>query len=241
MIAFDGVAIGHGGRAILEGLTFGVADGARFVVLGGSGCGKSTLLRHLAGLETPMAGTIDVGGGPPATERGRPRLGVMFQSGALLGSETLWRNVALPLIEWTDLDETSIDAVVRSKLELVGLDGFEQHLPAELSGGMKKRAGIARALALDPPLLLLDEPSAGLDPVSAADLDELIVTLNESLGTTMVIVTHELESIFRVATDCIMLDRAARGIIARGDPRKLRDESEDPRVRRFFRRLPTGE
>ncbi|MCC7173351.1 MAG: ATP-binding cassette domain-containing protein, partial [Planctomycetes bacterium] len=140
---------------------------------------------------------------------------------------------------WTALEPQAIDVVVRSKLKIVGLDGYENHLPNEISGGMKKRAGIARALALDPPLLFLDEPSAGLDPISAVELDETIVTLNESLGMTTVIVTHELQSIFKIARNCIMLDREAKGIIARGDPRQLRDHSTDPRVLRFFNRQST--
>jgi phospholipid/cholesterol/gamma-HCH transport system ATP-binding protein len=151
---------------------------------------------------------------------------------------TLAENVALPLRRWSPLDADAIDVVVRAKLRLVGLEGFENHLPAELSGGMRKRAGIARALALDPPLLFLDEPSAGLDPVSSVELDELILTLNRSLGMTTVLVTHELASIFAIARACIMVDRNARGIIARGSPLELREGSPDPRVRAFFNRRP---
>jgi phospholipid/cholesterol/gamma-HCH transport system ATP-binding protein len=151
---------------------------------------------------------------------------------------TLAQNVGLPLRKWTDLEAEAMDIVVRAKLRLVGLEGFENHLPAELSGGMKKRAGIARAMALDPPLMFLDEPSAGLDPVSSVELDHLILTLNASLGMTTVIVTHELPSIFTIARECIMLDRGARGIIARGNPVDLRDHAEDPRVVAFFNRRP---
>jgi phospholipid/cholesterol/gamma-HCH transport system ATP-binding protein len=163
---------------------------------------------------------------------------VLFQSGALFGSMTLFDNVALPLRQWTGFDRRAIETIVRSKLRLVGLEGFEYHLPAEISGGMKKRAGIARALALDAPLLFLDEPSAGLDPVSSAELDALILTLNRSLGMTTVIVTHELPSIFAIASDCILLDRGAQGIIARGRPQVLRDAQDDPRVHAFFNRTP---
>jgi phospholipid/cholesterol/gamma-HCH transport system ATP-binding protein len=238
IIEVNHLTIGYGGRPVLEDLAFSVAPGDVFAILGGSGSGKSTLLRHLIGLEEPMAGTIRVGGAPPRQERGAPLYGVLFQSGALFGSMTLFDNVALPLSTWTNLDPAAIDTIVRSKLRLVGLEGFEHHLPAEISGGMKKRAGIARALALDSPLLFLDEPSAGLDPITSAELDELIATLNRSLRVTTVVVSHELASIFRIANECIMVDPGTRGIIARGNPVALRDGSEDPRVRAFFNRRP---
>ncbi|MCW8137795.1 MAG: ATP-binding cassette domain-containing protein [Planctomycetota bacterium] len=237
VIEVEGLTIGWGPVVLMRDLAFEVPKGEVFAILGGSGCGKSTLLRHLIGLEVPMAGRIAVlGRDPAACQGGRPPFGVLFQSGALLGSMTLGENVELPLRAWTALGPTARAAVVRAKLALVGLEGFENHLPAEISGGMKKRAGIARAMALDPSVLFLDEPSAGLDPISAVELDDLILTLSDSLGMTTVLVTHELPSIFKIASSCIMLDKGARGIIARGDPRALRDGSDDPRVRRFFNR-----
>jgi len=233
MIEVEHLTVGYADTVVLEDVDFTVPRGDVFAILGGSGSGKSTLLRHLIGLEEPMRGTIRIAGAPPARE-GAPTCGVLFQSGALFGSMTVAENVALALVKWTNLDGHAIDTIVRSKLRLVGLEGFENHFPAELSGGMKKRAGIARALALDPPLLFLDEPSAGLDPVTSAELDDLIATLNTSLGMTTVIVTHELRSIFAIVRHCIMVDRQARGIIARGEPAALRDGSDDPQVRAFF-------
>jgi phospholipid/cholesterol/gamma-HCH transport system ATP-binding protein len=236
MIEVRQLTVGYGDVVVLEGLDFSVAEGQIFAILGGSGSGKSTLLRHLIGLEVPMSGTIRIAGRPPALVEGPPAYGVLFQSGALFGSMTLAENVGLPLAKWSNLDASALDTIVRAKLRLVGLEGFENHLPAEISGGMKKRAGIARALALDPSLMFLDEPSAGLDPVSSAELDELILTLNASVGVTTVVVTHELQSIFRIAQECILLDQPARGIIARGHPLELRDGSDDPRVLDFFNR-----
>jgi phospholipid/cholesterol/gamma-HCH transport system ATP-binding protein len=233
------VAVGFDGEVLLENIDFQVRRGEIFAILGGSGSGKSTLLRHLIGLATPMRGEILVDGAPPALGSHAPACGVLFQSSALFGSMTLGENVALPLVTWTALLPREIDAVVKSKLRLVGLGGFENHMPAELSGGMKKRAGLARALALEPELVYLDEPSAGLDPITSAELDELLLTLNRGLGTTLVVVTHELPSIFAIAERCIMLDRQAKGPIALGKPADLRDHSRDPRVVAFFNRRPT--
>ena len=237
VIHVDDLSIGWGDRVLMEHLTFDVSAGDIFAIVGVSGSGKSTLLRNMIGLETPMAGQVHIKVVDESDDDdGPPAFGVLFQSGALFGSMTVGENVALPLKQWTDLDDQSIDAIVHAKLALVGLAGSEPQLPSEISGGMKKRAGIARALALDPPIIFLDEPSAGLDPVSSVELDMLIRTLSDTLGVTTVIVTHELQSIFAVADHCIMLDRGARGIIARGHPATLRDESADPRVRAFFNR-----
>jgi phospholipid/cholesterol/gamma-HCH transport system ATP-binding protein len=234
IVAVKGLTIGWGDVILQQNLNFEVQRGEVFAILGGSGSGKSTLLRFLIGLEQPIAGEIDIAGcGLPDLEAGLPPFGVMFQAGALFGSLTVGENVALPLEEWTDLPDDAIAAIARAKLKLVGLDGAADKLPAELSGGMKKRGAIARALALEPELVFLDEPSAGLDPVMAADLDELICTLSKTLGLTVVVVTHELESTFRIADRIIMLDEAAKTIIATGDPRELKS-SQDPRVRNFF-------
>ncbi len=231
-----GLTIGWGDHVVLEDLTFSVPRGCVFAILGRSGSGKSTLLLHLVGLESPMSGTLLVNGRPPRLAARRPAFGVSFQSGALFGSMTLAENVALPLEKWTDLDPDATQAIVAAKLALVGLAGFESSLPSEVSGGMQKRAAVARALALDPDLLFFDEPSAGLDPVSSVGIDELLLTLNRSLGTTIVFVSHELPSVFKIATSCILVDRGSRGIIARGDPREILDHGTDPRARAFFRR-----
>jgi phospholipid/cholesterol/gamma-HCH transport system ATP-binding protein len=238
LIDVANLTIGWGeDRVLQKDATFQVRRGDIFVILGGSGCGKSTLLRHLVGLEEPIAGTIHIAGlGTPRLDVGRPPFGVMFQGGALFGSLTVGENVALPLEQWTDLPIDAVTAIVRAKLRLVGLAAAENKFPSEISGGMKKRAAIARAMALEPDLVFLDEPSAGLDPVSAVELDELILTLNGTLGMTVVVVTHDLDSIFKIAKTCIMLDKSTTSIIARGAPQELRDTSTDPRVTAFFHR-----
>lgn len=237
LIKVSGLTLGWDQTVLLQDASFEVERGSVFVILGGSGCGKSTLLRYLIGLEHPMSGTIAIDGVTGTNLGfGRPEFGVMFQSGALLGSMTVGANLALQLTEWTRLPAEAVNAIVRAKLRLVGLQDAEDQLPSELSGGMKKRAAIARAMVLEPSLIFLDEPSAGLDPVSSFELDELILSLNRGLGLTVVMVSHELQSIFSIADSCIMLDKASKSIIARGDPRELRDTASDPRVSAFFNR-----
>ena len=239
LIQVTGLTVGWDDKVLQRDATFEVERGSIFVVLGSSGCGKSTLMRYLIGLDQPAGGRVTIDGQTPDQEvNSRPSFGVMFQSGALIGSLTVGENVALPLQEWTDLPLDAIGGIVLAKLRLVGLQSAENRIPSELSGGMRKRAAIARAMALEPDLLFLDEPSAGLDPVTGAEFDELILQLNQQLGLTFVVVTHDLESIFKIGQNCIMLDHQSKSIIARGDPRVLRDTSEDPRVRSFFNRTP---
>jgi phospholipid/cholesterol/gamma-HCH transport system ATP-binding protein len=236
------LTVGYGSDIILENISFDVLEGEIFIVLGGSGCGKSTLLKHLIGLIPPIAGKIRIDGeditncNEETFKKVLRKIGVLYQSTALFGSMTIAENVSLPIKEYTDLPQKSVDTLVKMKLNMVNLNGYENHLPSEISGGMRKRAGLARAMALNPKILFFDEPSAGLDPVTSVELDNLIIHLNKSLGTTMVIVTHELQSIFNVAHRVIMLDKQTKGIIAEGNPKHLKDHSENPFVRNFFNR-----
>ena len=236
------LTVGYGTDIILENISFDVLEGEIFIVLGGSGCGKSTLLKHLIGLIPPLSGQINIDGeelsncDETAFKNILRKIGVLYQSTALFGSMTIAENVSLPIKEYTDLPQRSVDTLVKMKLNMVNLKGYENHLPSEISGGMRKRAGLARAMALNPKILFFDEPSAGLDPVTSVELDNLIIHLNKSLGTTMVIVTHELQSIFNVAHRVIMLDKQTKGIIAEGNPKHLKDHSENPFVRNFFNR-----
>ncbi len=242
VIDIQGLYAYYGENSVLENVSLRVHRGEIFVIVGGSGCGKSTLLKCMIGLYRPDTGRVIIEGTDIATadddtvQEIRKGVGVLFQSGALIGSMTVAENVALPLREHTDLPQDMIDLIVKMKLGMVHLSGYEDYLPSELSGGMKKRAGIARAMSLDPTILFFDELSAGLDPVTAVELDILVKSINAGMGTTMVVVTHELESIFTIADRVIMLDKSEKGIIADGDPRELKENAADPRVFNFFNR-----
>ena len=242
IIKGEGLTAKYGDNTILDNITFDVYRGEIFVILGGSGCGKSTLLKHMIGLYKPFSGSVLIEGRDITTAEGDERIeilkriGVAYQLGALFGSMTVLQNVMLPLEEYTELGKEARDLIGRMKLSLVGLTGSEEKMPSELSGGMIKRAALARAMALDPSVLFLDEPSAGLDPITSAELDELIKQLARSLGVTFVVVTHELNSIYNIADRVIMLDKSTKGIIAEGKPIYLRDHSTIPVVQKFFRR-----
>ena len=241
-IRAQNVTMAYGDFVIQRDLDFTIRHSEVFIIMGGSGCGKSTVLKCLNGLKAPATGEVYYDGKsywdaePGEQERMKRGFGMLFQSGALWSSLTLAENIALPLGQYTDLTPGEIGEVISLKLALVGLAGFEEFYPSEISGGMQKRAGLARAMALDPDILFFDEPSAGLDPLSARRLDELIPELRDSLGATIVVVTHDLASIFTIADNCIFIDAEARTMIASGDPKLLRTESPDPMVRSFLNR-----
>src|SRR5262245_38518584 len=234
--------MGYGDFVVQRDLDFEIGRGRIFILMGDSGSGKSTLMRHMIGLRRPAKGDVLYDGesfwGADEGRRSelKRRFGVLFQSGALWSSMTLAENVELPLLEYSDFAAAERREIAALKLALVGLSGFEDFYPSEISGGMQKRAGLARAMALDPDILFFDEPSAGLDPLSSRRLDDLILELRETLGTTFVVVTHELPSIYTIADDCIFMDAEARTMTARGDPHFLREHSEVPKVREFLNR-----
>jgi phospholipid/cholesterol/gamma-HCH transport system ATP-binding protein len=247
VIVVEGLSACFGGTTVLENVNIEVLPGEILCIVGGSGCGKSTLLKHMIGLFRPDAGRVIVGGedisavGDERLNRIRRGIGVLFQSDALFGSMTLGENVALPLSGFAGISAETVKLIVRMKLGMVNLAGYENHYPAELSGGMRKRGGLARAMVLDPEILFFDEPSAGLDPINSAELETLIRGINAGLGTTMVIVSHQVDLVMRVADRVLMLDRGARGIVAAGSPEELWNSATDPRVRNFlFPREPAA-
>jgi phospholipid/cholesterol/gamma-HCH transport system ATP-binding protein len=244
VIRAENVTIGYGSRVLLQNVSFSVAQSEIVVILGGSGSGKSSLMKHVIGLYAPLAGDILIEGksmvnafGPERAALQR-KLGIMYQSGGLFGSMSVLENVRFPLDEFTDMPDDAKDLTARMQLDMVAMADAQDLMPAELSGGMLKRVAIARAMVLGSAILMLDEPSAGLDPITAANLDQTILSLRDMLGFTFVVVTHELQSIFAIADRAFMLDAHARGIVAEGKPAELRDNSADARVRQFFNRLP---
>jgi len=245
-IMISDLTMAYGSFVLMRDLNFIINRGDIFIIMGGSGCGKSTLMKIMIGLKTPASGQVFYGDvsfwetDSLEQERIMRRIGILYQNGALWSSMTLAENVALPLEQYTDLSSSDIMDIVLLKLALVGLSGFHDYYPSEISGGMRKRAGLARAIALDPDIVFFDEPSAGLDPVSAKRLDDLILELRESLGATVVIVTHELASIFAIGNNSVFLDPETKTMIAGGDPKKLLAESEDPKVRSFLTRGKEG-
>ncbi|MFA5904516.1 MAG: ATP-binding cassette domain-containing protein [Desulfobacula sp.] len=242
VIRIENLFAGYGRTPIIENISFDVFKGEIFIIIGGSGCGKSTLLKHMIGLLPPISGNVIIQGENLSLAAGNDRnrilqkIGVAFQSGALFGSMTVLENIMLPLREFTELPDAMMEDIAWLKLKLVGLEKSGFLMPAELSGGMKKRAALARAMALDPSIIFLDEPSAGLDPVTSAALDNLVKDLASSLGITFVIVTHELASIDAVADRIIMLEKSVKGIIATGTPEQLKNNTDNPFVYNFFNR-----
>lgn len=242
IIRVENLTAGYGDIAIIKDVNFEVQAGEIFVILGGSGCGKSTLLKHMIGLLPPVSGKVLIEGNDIILAYGQDRInilrriGVMYQNGALFGSMNIMENICLVLEEYTNLPKDAMEFIARMRLKVVSLEGSEYKMPSELSGGMRKRAAIARAMALDPKVLFLDEPSAGLDPITSSQLDDLIIELSRSLGITFIIVTHELPSIYKVADRVIMLDKITKSIVATGKPDYLRDKSDNSWVRQFFNR-----
>lgn len=244
IVRVENLVVQYGQDLILKDISFSVQEKEIFIIVGGSGSGKSTLLRHMVGLDTPTAGHVYIEGSDISAASEDmffdilKRIGVLFQSSALIGSMTVAENVALPIAEFSNLSSKAVAAMVEIKLSLVGLEKYADHLPSEISGGMKKRAGLARALALNPDILFFDEPSAGLDPVIASEIDSLILHINKTMGTTIIIVTHDLDSIFTLGQRAIMLDKSSKNIIAEGTPADMRDNNPNSVVRRFFSRKP---